>query len=361
LLAVSGAAVAVAVLNGTAYAATATMRVDHPPFTVQSNVPYAPLASVSALSATNAWAVGRDDGSVLTEHWDGQKWSSVGLPSGPCDVFESSCQFTSVSADSASDVIAVGDGILNTSPTWTAAPLAYRWNGRAWQPMPIPTGLPYTALDQVKAFSPTDAWAVGVGPSGTQTAATLTHWNGASWTRAATPFTTSLSLSMNAIAGASPSDIWAVGQAQSSGYHNKVRHSVVLHYNGTGWAHVAVPDTGGLIGVAAISPADAWALSWDGNVLHWDGTAWTIKTKFIGGSAIAAVSPTDVWIAGVYASSTLSLARYNGSAWSTVTAPAGIGAPTDGTALASGALWFSGSDAQSSGTTAPAVLRVTGG
>jgi hypothetical protein len=359
-MAVAGAAVAVGALNGTANAATSTMHVYHPPFIVQSNVPYAPLASVSAISATNAWAVGRDDGSVLTEHWDGRKWSSVGLPSGPCNVFESSCQFTSVSADSASDVIAVGDGILNTYPTWTAAPLAYRWNGSAWQPMPLPAGLPYTALQQVKAFSPTDAWAVGVGSSGSQTAATVTHWNGASWTQVATPFTTSLSLSMNAVAGSSPNDIWAVGQEQSSGYHNKVRHSVVLHYNGTSWAQVAAPDTGGLIGVAAIS-SDAWALSWDGNVLHWDGTTWTIKTKFIGGSAIAAVSSTDVWIAGVYVNNTLSLARYNGSAWTTVTAPAGIGAPTGGTALVSGVLWFSGSNAQSNGTTAPAVLGITGG
>lgn len=324
-------------------------------------MPYAPLASVSAISATNAWAVGRDDGSVLTEHWDGRKWSPAGLPSGPCDVFESSCQFTSVSADSASDVIAVGNGILNTYPTWTAAPLAYRWNGSTWQPMPLPAGLPYTALERVKAFSPTEAWAVGAGSSGTQTAATVTHWNGTSWTPAATPFTTALGLSMNAIAGSSSTDIWAVGQAQSGGYHNKVRHSVVLHYNGSSWAQAAIPDTGGLIGVAAISPAEAWALSWDGNVLHWDGTAWTIKTKFIGGSAIAAVSSAGVWIAGVYASNTLSLARYNGSGWSTVTAPAGISTMTGGAALASGGLWFAGSEFQANGTTAPAVLGITGG
>src|SRR5258708_17018768 len=112
MLAVAVVPVAVVMLSGTANAAT--MHVYHPPFTVQSNVPYAPLAGVTAISATNAWAVGRNDGSVLTEHWDGQKWSSVGLPNGPCDVFESSCQFTSVSAGSASDVIAVGDGILNT-------------------------------------------------------------------------------------------------------------------------------------------------------------------------------------------------------------------------------------------------------
>ncbi len=35
----------------------------------------------------------------------------------------------------------------------------------------------------------------------------------------------------------------------SSGYRNRVRHSVLLHYNGTGWSQVTVPDTGGLVDV----------------------------------------------------------------------------------------------------------------
>jgi hypothetical protein len=358
LVAVAGAAVTAVAMSGTAGAAT--WGVQHPPFTVQSNVPYAPLASVSAISATNVWAVGRDDGSMLTEHWNGQKWSSVGLPAGPCDVFESGCQLTGVSADSASDVIAVGNGVLNTPQGWAAVPLAYRWNGSAWQSLPLPSGLSWSALQHVKTFSPTNAWAVGVGESGSLAAATAAHWDGTSWTQVSTGFTTTLGLTMNVITGPSANDIWAAGQAQSFGYHNKVRHSVLLHYNGTAWSQVTVPDTGGIVDVAAISATNAWAVGWDGSVLHWNGTAWTVNTKFIMVSAaIAAVSATSLWIAGLYVNNTLSLAHFNGSAWSTQTAPAGIYTLTGGSALSSGAVWFSGSYDESNGTTQPAVL--TGG
>src|SRR5258708_36687494 len=103
MLAVAVVPVAVVMLSGTANAAT--MHVYHPPFTVQSNVPYAPLAGVTAISATNAWAVGRNDGSVLTEHWHGRKWSSVGLPNGPCACFERRCQCARVSAGPPGGVI----------------------------------------------------------------------------------------------------------------------------------------------------------------------------------------------------------------------------------------------------------------
>jgi hypothetical protein len=143
----------------------------------------------------------------------------------------------------------------------------------------------------------------------------------------------------------------------SSGYHNRVQHSVLLHYDGISWSQVTVPDTGGLVDVAAISATDAWAIGSDGSVLHWDGTAWTISTKFImGTAAIAAASPTSVWIAGLYVNSKLSLAHFNGSAWSTQTAPAGIYTLTGASALPSGGTWFSGSYDASNGTTEPAIL-----
>ena len=63
--AAAGVAVALAMASA-GYAAA--WHVSHLPFTPQSNVPYAPLAAVSAVSASNVWAVGRQDGASLTEH-----------------------------------------------------------------------------------------------------------------------------------------------------------------------------------------------------------------------------------------------------------------------------------------------------
>lgn len=335
--------------TGTAHAA-ATWRVDHPPYTSDSSVPYAPLLGVSALSTSNVWAVGRVDGSALTEHWNGTRWTTVALPAGPCDVFESSCQLTGVSADAATDVIAVGNGTLNTYPTWTAAPLAFRYDGTAWHALALPAGIGYQELAHVKAFSPTDAWAIGSDATVTGTPSAV-HWNGTAWSKVAVPTLTTLNLTMNAVSGTSGHDVWAVGTAESGGYRNKVRHSAVMHYDGTAWAAVTVPDTSGVLDVAALSPTDVWALGFDGTVLHFDGTAWT-STGRPGGALLGVVSPTDVWTGGPGG-----LAHYTGSGWTSSAVPSGIYEFTGSAALASGHVWFAGAGVLAdNATTVPAVL-----
>jgi hypothetical protein len=341
-------------LTGTA--AAATWRVDHPAYPSTSTVPFATLNGVAPISASDVWAVGRADSAALAQHWNGHAWSTASLPSGPCDVFESSCQFTGVSGDSAGDVIAVGNGTLNTSPTWTAAAIAFRWNGSAWSQLPVPAGLPYGALAHVKAFSPTDVWAVGVDVSVSPQVATTVHWNGTAWSRVANPISTTLNLTMTGIAGSSAHDVWAVGRTESSGYHNKQRHSVIAHYDGTSWSQVSVPDTGGLLDVSVLSATNAWALGFDGSVLHWDGTAWTIVSNQPG-SVLTAVSPTSVWVAGIG-----TLAHYDGSSWTTSTPPSGIDGLNAAASLTPGSVWVVGHYYPPSGASeAPAVLSTTNG
>lgn len=354
------AATALSLLAATTAAApagAATWGVAYPPFQTMSNVPFAPLQAVAPVSATSAWAVGRDDGSMLAERWNGSTWSSVAVPSAPCAVTESDCQLTGVAADSASDAIAVGNGILNTYPTWTAAPLAFHWTGTAWQQMTLPSGLAYTALERVQSFSPTDTWAVGVDASGSTEVATALNWNGTTWAQAATPISTVNDLSINAISGSSASDIWAVGQTVTAGYRNRQFTSVVMHYNGSAWTQVAVPDSSGLLDVAALSPTDAWALAADGSVLNWNGSAWTAATQLAeGNTVLAALSPTDVWVGGV-----VSLTHFNGSTWTATPIPTGISALTGSASLASGHVWFTGDYVTSADVTEPAVLSTSGG
>jgi hypothetical protein len=130
-------------------------------------------------------------GTPLTENWNGRKWSSVALPNGPCSVFENSCVLTGVSGDSASDVIAVGHAILASNSGWVATAIAFHWNGSAWAPVPVPSGASsYSEFEQVKVSSPTDAWAVGNGSSGSANGVSALHWNGSGWTQVATGFAT---------------------------------------------------------------------------------------------------------------------------------------------------------------------------
>jgi hypothetical protein len=354
---VAAAALALAIIPSTAGAAT-TWSVTHPPYTAVDNVPYAPLEGITAISASNVWAVGQDSGTPQINHWNGSSWSQSALPNGPCSVFEADCVFFGVSGDSAGDVITVGQGTIPTSSGWVTEALAYRWNGSAWSQLTVPSSFTYDEMEHIQTFSPTDAWAVGVGASSSgANTATAVNWNGSSWTPVATPVSTGNNLSINAISGDSPSDIWVVGETVTPGYHNRQFTSVILHYNGSSWTQMTAPDNSGLLDVDAVSPSDAWAIAADGSVLKWNGTAWSVATQLAeGNTAIAALSPTDVWVAGV-----VSLTHYNGTSWTSASIPSGINVLTGHAVLSPGDIWFSGYYYASSAVDAPAVLSTTSG
>jgi hypothetical protein len=335
---VAAASLALAILPSTAGAAS-SWSVAHPPYTPVDNVPYAPLNAITATSAGNVWAVGQDSGTPQINHWNGSSWSQSALPDGPCSVFEADCVLTGVSGDSAGNVITVGEGTIPTSSGWVTEVLAYRWNGTAWSQLTVPSSLTYDEMEHIQTFSPTDAWAVGVGASSSgANAVTAVNWNGTAWTPVATPVSTSNNLSVNAISGSSASDIWVVGETVTPGYHNRQFTSVLMHYNGSSWTQMAAPDNSGLLDVDAVSPADAWAIAADGSVLSWNGTAWTVATKLAqGNTAIAALSPADVWVAGV-----VSLTHYNGTSWTSSSIPSGINVLTGHAVLSGGHVWFGG-------------------
>jgi hypothetical protein len=134
---------------------------------------------------------------------------------------------------------------------------------------------------------------------------------------------------LRAVDASEPNDVWAVGRT-SSGVGEQ---PLVLHYDGTEWSDVELPSEieGVLNGVAAISPADVWAVGSVGDpaasleralVLHWDGTAWAEveMRRAIGGGKSALVdieggSPTDLWAVGYHHFQPLIL-RFDGELWS---------------------------------------------
>jgi hypothetical protein len=358
--AVAGAALTLAIIVPTT-ANASTWGAAHPPYTATDNVPYVPLNAVTAVSAGNVWTAGQDSGSPQIDHWNGSSWKQSALPSGECSVFENTCVLTGISGDSASDVIAVGNGVINSdsSAGWEAEALAFRWTGSAWAQMTVPSSVTEDAMEHVQAFSPTNAWAVGTGTSATTGAAVATavNWNGTIWTPVATPVSTTNDLSINAISGTSASDIWVVGQTATPGYHNRQFTSVLMHYNGSSWAQMTAPDQSGLLDVDAVSPDNAWAIAADGSVLTWNGQTWSVKTQLAqGNTAIAALSATDVWVAGV-----VSLTHFNGTSWASTPIPAGVNALTGHAVLPTGQIWFSGYYYPSNAVTAPAVLSTPSG
>jgi hypothetical protein len=241
------------------------------------------LAAVTAVSATDLWAVGADAVNNVAKNlvlrWDGSSWSQVPSPS-PGGRQGSS--LSDVSAVSASDAWAVGCYGFNPN-TGGSSTLALRWDGTRWAQVATPSpGNPRAAcLASVSALSATDAWAVGYFiPSATSGAQKplILHWDGARWAQVANPAPgDTLVTELNGVAAISPSDVWAVGDVFNG--NSQTQRTLVFHWNGTRWASVPAPSPGfgTLYGTDGVSAAEAWAVGYGTGslILRWNGSRWT--------------------------------------------------------------------------------------
>jgi hypothetical protein len=313
------------------------------------------LTGVYAASPTDVWAVGTVTGDPF-EHWNGTSWTGQGLPSGVATFGNSQVKVNFITGTSTDNIIAVGDGIIDTGTSDVGEWVAFHFNGTSWSNMTIPAKV---ALGPITAFSPTNVWSVNDNGD-------AEHFNGTKWmkTKLPVPKTPSI-LNMTSISGSSPSDIWAAGFAFNEGLHSHNESPVLEHFNGTKWTNMTVPvaaPTGGLGNVVAITPSDAYLVSEEG-ILHWDGSTWimlnaTTQTgAAVNGDAIAALSPTDVWVANG-----ATLDNFNGTTWTSVPFPSTAGltpagqtvAGQDaGAAVGPGSVWFVGGTFTAAGNFGP--------
>jgi hypothetical protein len=190
------------------------------------------LRGVDAVSASDVWAVGfsyRYEETVshtLIEHWDGQEWTLVPSP----DVLRDNGLYD-VSALSATDVWAVGD----TSQDETQEPLILHWDGTSWSSMAVPPvpGWPLW-LHDVEAVAVDDVWAVGFTTVGTAHEPLILHWDGTSWSRVHDGIQPS-ARQLVGVSASSASDVWAVGEIIAG-------TALVQHWDGRGWARDASAD-----------------------------------------------------------------------------------------------------------------------
>ena len=171
------------------------------------------LSSVDGTSANDIWAVGysmqqnapASQTQTLTIHWDGNTWSVV--PSGGA-FFN---QLASVSAVSSNDVWAVGSNELYT--------IAIHWNGTSWSEVLLPdiaNNLIY--LYEVDAISSNDVWAVGYYESLTAggDVPLMLHWDGVLWSEVERDRSTG-PVYLTTVAGVSSTDVWASGYNYTDG------------------------------------------------------------------------------------------------------------------------------------------------
>jgi hypothetical protein len=188
-------------------------------------------------------------------------------------------QLFGVAATSAADVLAVGGFNPGQPPTAVLTrPYAEHWTGAAWSATSVPLGQVYPSgqqaaqLNGVTEPAPGNGWAVGtVSDTASLASQTLAfHWDGTAWTRSPTPDPAGSALpnQLNAVAARSANDVWAAG---GDGYNPA--QSLVLHWNGSTWQRVKVPNIGALDAVT-VAPGRAW-IAGGNQVEQFNGTAWT--------------------------------------------------------------------------------------
>jgi hypothetical protein len=169
------------------------------------------LTAVAGTSASDVWAVGWTlDGSVLIEHYNGSSWSVVSNPAVP-----SGSILYGVTAITPTNAWAVGyqPGAIGALLT-----LVLHWDGTAWTVVPSPNeDTQYSSsniLTGVAAISANDIWAVGMYENEStdyHQHRTLTlHWDGTSWSIVTSP-TPGQSGELTGVAALSTGQIWGAG------------------------------------------------------------------------------------------------------------------------------------------------------
>jgi hypothetical protein len=84
-------------------------------------------------------------------------------------------------------------------------------------------------------------------------------------------------VSLSAIYGFAPNDVWAVGEHISSNPTpppNFLDSSLIIHYDGTQWREVKLNGGRGLAEVSVPAPNDIWVCGTAGTLFHFDGSKW---------------------------------------------------------------------------------------
>jgi WD40 repeat protein len=255
------------------------------------------LKAVGILAANNIWAVGYigqyefygDEALLL--RWDGSTWAR--LPnSGPLSSFT---QINDIAALTPTAIWVVG-------PTKSNLPAIVRWNGSTWNADVLPSGLQNVTLNALSGATPNDLWAVGSLLGGNSKPVVL-RYNGSVWTSVPTPVAEG---ELFGLATGPGGAVWAVG--------SRFGAPLVLRWDGSQLQQVPTPDSlrsdaPQLKAVVVSSDTDVWAAGTGGaggKLLHWDGTNWELfarKTEgyqSTGYNSLLTTSPGDLWAVGYY-------------------------------------------------------------
>jgi hypothetical protein len=241
---------------------------------------YSQLNRVDATSASNVWAIGS-----LVERYDGSKWAAMTAPAG---------------------VALRGLDVVSPTEVWVAgysgsAATVAQWKNGAWSTRytQASTGRHLTVFEAIAVDPSGQVWAVGwdrdYNAPGRPVSSLVVHFNGASWSREATPNPANRNTLMDVVALAN-GEVFAVGVAQDTSGGGITPRSLMLRKHDASWSSPTVPqgEAGSqdqLLSVAAVSPSSVWSVGYYSSpssglyeplLVHWMGN---------GGFAVSHPSP----------------------------------------------------------------------
>lgn len=237
--------------------------------------------------------------------------------------------------------------------SWRGAapqPMIQRWDGQVWHDLPLPStdGLGTRPMVEGAGLAGSDVWVVGNVSTGypTNNMPLVMRWDGSEWRDVATPrlrkqntypFADRGGLAYDG-AGVAPDDVWVVGSAAGYGDGSATSVGMALHFDGSSWEDVEVPQAGNrshsLESISASASDNVWAVghwrsvagAYQAMIVRWDGTGWEhVPNPGEGGSggdatSVVALAPDDVWVSGSFSSGTDRLIHWDGSSWEAVDA-----------------------------------------
>jgi hypothetical protein len=187
-------------------------------------------------------------------------------------------------AAGASTLWAVGDYYNGA----TDRTLVERDGGSGWALLPSPNAsTSHNELDAVAGTSSGDAWAVGrYAPGIGQDRSRIEHWNGRAWSLVPSPQAGLYHNELDGVAAESSTDAWAVGHYDT--FRTVSDEAMIDHWNGRGWAVQPSPHPAGThSGLVSISTVRGSASVWAVGYLivnrvtrtlteRWEGGRWAI-------------------------------------------------------------------------------------
>ncbi|NUR26243.1 MAG: hypothetical protein HOV83_10415 [Catenulispora sp.] len=185
--------------------------------------------------------------------------------------------------------------------------------GAGWKRIPTPADGADSRINALSADGARDVWLVGDNSVTAEGPILTEHWDGRNWRIAYAPVPAgTASAGLLGVAAVSPRDAWAVGWTQRWRGDTTYDTGLVEHWDGTAWQQVklpaGLPDVE-LFSITAAGPHDIWAggVSLGGDdqpvLLHYDGKTWTRATVSDTGlygefNTVVAAGPDDVWASG---------------------------------------------------------------